>query len=383
MTPRHLYRRLSHLLVTVTLFLGALAAEVHQENVTVSPNSPNFSVNFGTVAPGDMLKLTITGLPEGLKSASATPSEGPGAWAGGLQDGVECGTAVFVATIPADFSGEHTGNFAGEFCLSGDGDGDEDGSPPTWSGDSVANVKKRWRGPIVGTVAFIADFDPENIDILDLLEAHKAGTGEVLTAGRGTALLVALNELANSANPPPPATFTPATWATFKDSKEYRGFIVIQPEVCCEGGAVADATVVSSEHSFGFTPIRATRDEPAITYEKGEGMATGPTITGVDGTTATFDYGIKFRVGKVGQILSDILTGVAPPFAWTDISYTVDCDGDYEVEYGGSNFPTLWFYKAGGKVAERAQTDLPAFMFAGAGVLAPGGTHHTENGVAQ
>jgi len=138
MTPRHLNRRLAHLLVTATLFLGALAAEVHPEAVTVSPGSPSFSVDFGTVAPGDMLELTITGLPEGLKSASASPSEGAGAWAGGLPEGVECGTAVFTATIPSDFSGEHTGNFAGEFCLSGDGDGD--GSGPTWSGTSTAEV---------------------------------------------------------------------------------------------------------------------------------------------------------------------------------------------------------------------------------------------------
>ncbi|MDA3962693.1 MAG: hypothetical protein PF961_18055 [Planctomycetota bacterium] len=118
----------------VSLFVGSLAAEAHREAVTVSLGSPSFSIPFGTVAPGDVLEITITGLPGGLSSASATPSEGPGAWTGGLT--AECGTAVFTATIPSDYSGAHSGNFSGGFCLSGEGDG----PPPTWSGDSAATV---------------------------------------------------------------------------------------------------------------------------------------------------------------------------------------------------------------------------------------------------
>jgi len=114
--------------------ISAASAEVISREVTVSPGSPSFSMDFGEVKPGDALSLTIIGLPEGLDSATATPSEGDVAWTGGLQR--KCGQAVFTSIIPTGFSGNHTGNFSGTFCLSGDGDG----PVPTWSGDSVAQV---------------------------------------------------------------------------------------------------------------------------------------------------------------------------------------------------------------------------------------------------
>lgn len=177
MNANQFYRRLSHVLVTATLFLTALAAEVHQEAVTVSPGSPSFSVDFGTVDPGDMLELTITGLPEGLESASASPSAGPGAWNGGLT--AACGTAVFTATIPSDYSGTHTGDFSGAFCLSGEGSG----PPPTWSGESEAVVCSFDRVEIDGTPSSggttphgsqgeytVTAYDEDGNDITDLVD---------------------------------------------------------------------------------------------------------------------------------------------------------------------------------------------------------------------
>lgn len=119
------------------------AAELHRQTKHVPPH---FVANYGTVEPNDVLLLTVTA-DHGIKTASATPNQGPEAWLGGVDQ--ECGTARFVASIPDDFRGIHQGSFSGLLCTGtgegGDaggngGDSDSPGTPPAWSGESVAKA---------------------------------------------------------------------------------------------------------------------------------------------------------------------------------------------------------------------------------------------------
>jgi hypothetical protein len=94
-------------------------------------------------------------------------------------------------------------------------------------------------------------------------------------------------------------------------------------------------------------------------------------------TVRLFNYG---RIGKFGQDVAKMMTGRDVPWIWSQIDYTLCCDGSYKILYGGSHFPSHIAYLNGVYRDWSGQTDLERFIMEEAGQKAAGGLFHTEEG---
>jgi RHS repeat-associated protein len=215
------------------------------------------------------------------------------------------------------------------------------------------------KGPLATTLSWINPFDPASIDVLDIVDKYIEVTGNTVSAGLYARLVVAINELAVSANPPPALAYTNAGWNAFLATKEFRTYAEFRVDICCPGTTIASAKIEDYNFSPGWTPIRLVS-----IYSAGVGSVVilGPT-TG--GTCTKVTVLSKVRVGPIGQAIAIILTGIRPPWVTAKISYTICCDNTFKIEFGGSPFPSHRGYIDRGSVGSRIQSELIETIFAG------------------
>jgi len=253
-------------------------------------------------------------------------------------------------------------------------------SQPTQRRDPLGTLTIK--GPEAKIVSFIAPFGVDTDLINGATDAWERTSGKVLDWGQARKLVLALHQLSRSANPLPPRSFANiAAWNTFLRTQEHRGYILLQPSLECDClYSQSGSSAVSSSH-VGWTPTRG--DAPGIDYMKGEGSSSAVKTSDLGSGCVKFTYQRWSRIGPIGQALSRFLTGYAPPFIWAKVEYTLCCDtGEYDIEFSGSDFPSHYSYVGNGFSGVHDQKNLPAFLFAGPAVLAPGGRFDTASGSA-
>lgn len=234
----------------------------------------------------------------------------------------------------------------------------------------------------IGTITLSTD---QRRDILRRY-ANDFGDGSISPA-RVVALTLAIDGLADLINPTPPSSFpTLGQWIGFVLSSEYRGYMHFGVEICVNNSGVitdfkvyrkiGNQKVVGGMLSHGWTPILRPLFDP------GQGENGPPIAEGFPSNEITVRWHHKFRVGQLGQIFARVLTGVGVPYAWHEIRYKIRSDKTYHIEFYNSAFPSARFYIDDVMVDEHIQTGLYDFMFAGAGVEAPGQLYKIVDGVA-
>lgn len=174
------------------------------------------------------------------------------------------------------------------------------------------------------------------------------------------------------------------------NSQEHRGFMQIQPSVSCECGAVVGTSAAKS-FDPGYTAIRFAEPLPGeigggTYYEAGETKPGIDSVT-VNGSSATFRYRGYGRLAAPGQWQWTTLLNRGMPWIWSEIEYTLSCNGSYSVKYAASNFPSAKAKLGGTEVGRRAQSGLGAFILSGGesstpGSNAPGGNFASAAGTA-
>jgi hypothetical protein len=140
-------------------------------------------------------------------------------------------------------------------------------------------------------------------------------------------------------------------------------------------------------HSHGFTP-----DPTHEIFTAGEGKTGSPwhsySVNGAD-DALTWTARLEARVSRPARIASFNLLGFDAPFIYSQIRYTLRCDGSYSVEADASNFPTVTLYVNRRAFAWRGQRGIAAFLksgsagrmdAAGVGPTAPGAIYASFNG---
>ena len=89
--------------------------------------------------------------------------------------------------------------------------------------------------------------------------------------------------------------------------------------------------------SHGWTPIVRPL------FSVGEGENGAPITEGFPSNEITVRWHHKFRVGQLGQIFANLLTGVGVPYAWHEIRYKIRSDKTYHIEFYNSAFPSARF----------------------------------------
>jgi RHS repeat-associated protein len=229
-------------------------------------------------------------------------------------------------------------------------------------------------GPEVGIVSVINDFSAGDVNADELIrEWERTHPGKPYYAGFPAIILAALGELSNSANPALPANIGKPALNALLNLKEQRGFLIARVCIDCENGKVKTWNW-SRDAGDGFTPIRLSRAGPVLHYDAAEGGTKDP-----DGDIdprpqcATFEFDHYARVGKLGQAMANLVSGLGVPYNWQHIKYTLCCDGSVSYEFSGSYFPSQYAYVNGVQTKRHLQTGLPQFIFAGDRARAPGG----------
>ena len=130
-------------------------------------------------------------------------------------------------------------------------------------------------------------------------------------------------------------------------------------------------------------------DQPGskVLYSPGKGQIINEVLSplgGVGANTASLHREWGFQIGKFGNEVNKLLTGIGAPFAWHSFTITVGCDGKLQVKFGGSFFPSHRYFienedqqifldqPNAGFENLQIKKELPAFIYAGANMPTPG-----------
>lgn len=233
-------------------------------------------------------------------------------------------------------------------------------------------------GPRATLIGTIAKFAVTPAIVAPLVGDYVRSTGNPPSFGVIFDIRVALRELSNSYNNPPPTSFSDATFSVFKSSKEYRSYISFIPEFTTnDSGMFQDFSLKESDISNGYTPIRIFGY--TIKYSPGTGSGV-PVISGIPSDTVTVTWHHKCQIGPLGRLVNFILIGQPAPTAWQEIKYTFSTDGTYDIVFSASNFPTATAYINYQQVAVSPQTGLVQFIESGSQEEAPGGEFYETSG---
>jgi RHS repeat-associated protein len=161
-----------------------------------------------------------------------------------------------------------------------------------------------------------------------------------------------VNILADSANTPPPLSFTPTSFIAWNASAEHRGWLKLDPDIQCCDGSIKKRFVQGS-HSAGATPTPGLGVGLSRVYDPAE---FGPVkwqehwdsdlSTGKARTCVTWTLQDSARVGTLGNLAQRLLlSGVSAPFISREIEYKMCCDGYVKIDYRGSYFPSHRAYQ--------------------------------------
>jgi hypothetical protein len=166
--------------------------------------------------------------------------------------------------------------------------------------------------------------------------------------------------LFNSGNPNPSESFGGydafASWLsplTPHGTKEYRAAVYIR-NVSAEFQPFAEPVVRHTENAFiGYTPIRLIAGGANILaevpnlprYASGVGPVRSSQVTSNgSGTAVEIRYYVEFKLSRMMNLLSRVTTGSWAPYAWCEIVYSMDSDGNVDVTVDGSAVPSQRLY---------------------------------------
>jgi hypothetical protein len=98
------------------------------------------------------------------------------------------------------------------------------------------------------------------------------------------------------------------------------------------------------------------------------------------GGCVTLSIEHRSRVGFVGRNVGTIFAQVGVPWVARRIQYKICCNGDFEIKYSGTKFPSHMAYLSGSSLGFSEQSGLAQFMFTGDGNVAPMGKIFTVTG---
>jgi hypothetical protein len=177
-------------------------------------------------------------------------------------------------------------------------------------------------------------------------------------------VVAACSALAASHNTEPPNSFNSSSWQTFKNSREYRGYIHIPSiKVSCSKGRLTNYTISKDEYSYGYTK------RPPLGFDSGD-VYKPPYNTYTIGTSAKRDYLIVIdrrssRIGDFERRAQYGLLGYDGPFIYTAVEEDIYCDGSIRVLAYRPEFPTTRLYIDNQLNTEAPQTKLGDFIKSG------------------
>lgn len=201
--------------------------------------------------------------------------------------------------------------------------------------------------------------------------------------------------LAASANPTPPASFNNLAygnkWGPWKASQEYRGYLDEFPfRIHCD---VASNTLEKRPGTIG-TSVFDYADGASLQVSQGFTRLPGPVFQNAEphGTTPLINT-LKFgdrgggrtnqcithrgyyasRVGAAERQAAFVILGYDAPFIWEDLTSTVCCDDQFEVNLRATHFPTHSLYLNFDRVFITWQMNLAMFLISGGTTLNPVG----------
>lgn len=128
-------------------------------------------------------------------------------------------------------------------------------------------------------------------------------------------------------------------------SKDYRGAIMLYDiELDCfdNGKHKVHFKTLRPEEHVGYTPLRwpfPPRSDVVLHYSKGKATDNSPSIRYTnDGVIISYE--VKFRIGRVGNVLARVLTSYWAPFVWLRLDMEVKRTGEVTVELSGSYIPS-------------------------------------------
>lgn len=192
------------------------------------------------------------------------------------------------------------------------------------------------------------------------------------------------NSLINAvANPAPPDSFKPCQGATttvgaFTVKREFRNHHSMHVRLCCEDGVpVETKTTQSIVQNVGYTPLRILPG--GWKFEKGE-KGVSKVTESINGACYTVTSKVRFRVNWKENVGQATINWKLFPWAWSQIEYTICCDGNVFVGIGGSYIPSQTMYVNGCKDVGYSMCNTPGgvakaskkFIGTGGGKDAPG-----------
>ena len=239
----------------------------------------------------------------------------------------------------------------------------EHGSPT--ESDSITIVV----GPTARIISYIQKFDPLQ-ELGSTLEVVNDKEGIANAALRSPSVLAGLTVLAGSINEtrPPDSFDSNRDWQDYIRTMDYRGYLYMQPVAIFDSKGEGEALcskLLRNDVSHGFTPLlggfeAAEANDPELRKIPGE----------EDKAKQTWRH--KLRIGQTGQFFQKFFFETGAPFAWQEISFKLESNGNYKLDFSGSNFPAHAVYVNDQKLEERSQTGLGNFLYTGGGTEAEG-----------
>ena len=186
---------------------------------------------------------------------------------------------------------------------------------------------------------------PDTIAV-GLVPSLPAGQAELPPGFRSWKRRLGYKMLFQSSNPQPPGNLriTDNSLRQFLDSKQYRSVLWIR-----------DALIVPVEEgkraklhfkvgfAVGYTPIMDRFWPGYGSCDMNAKMARSEEIE--------FSAILKFKLGKMGDFGSAVLTGYRAPSAWVKVTYRVSSLGTKEIYLKGSAIPSQYLYVSGEQTA--------------------------------
>ncbi|MBX3315461.1 MAG: RHS repeat-associated core domain-containing protein [Phycisphaeraceae bacterium] len=222
-------------------------------------------------------------------------------------------------------------------------------------------------GPEAAAIRWVPRFD---------LEEYTDAVANTGTSWRSDSWFM-LKGFLNSADPPPPPYLSPTDGPALWGSTTHRGYLYFQPIIFCDCGSLEDVgngkvyKLASRGSDAGYTHYRPSSLVSAAAWH--------PTLRGntvqrsKTRSCVTIVAESASRVGGIGALVGRKLTGGAPPFVSTRITYRMCCNGSVTIRTEATIFPAINVYIGGRRTNARipSTSDFIGFLFTAPSTIAP------------
>ncbi len=185
---------------------------------------------------------------------------------------------------------------------------------------------------------------------------------------------------------PPPQFLGLVGYRGFIDTYNFRAALCLSDvKLICHPEGVRNAELVAKSSDFiGYTPLQVKGSFGKFRYdfvwhEKGDGSIWTEKL-GASPNHATIRRTIEFRVGRMGNLGSRILSGSYAPCAWMSIEYRLQRFGPAQIDIRGSLIPSRSIYQSWRRSQRHSMlaitgAQISDFLSTGADLPAPGKLH--------